>query len=63
MRRARLGLALAGMAVCTIACALMWPHARNSAAILIAQDDPAELSDLQIDAILRNNDSTVATNI
>lgn len=63
MRRARLGLALAGMAVCTVACTLLWPHARNSAAILAAQDDPAELSDLQIDAVLRNNDSIVATNV
>lgn len=61
MRQARLGLA--GMAVCTVACALLWPHARNSAAILAAQDDPAELSDLQVDAILGNNDSIVATNI
>ncbi|MDE2244057.1 MAG: hypothetical protein KGK01_16970, partial [Bradyrhizobium sp.] len=63
MRRARFGLASAGMAVCTVACALLWPHARNSAAILAAQDDPVELSDLQIDAILRNNESIVATNI
>jgi hypothetical protein len=63
MRRARLGLALAGVAMCATACALLWPHARESAAILAVQDNPAELSDLQINSALRNNRSLVAANI
>jgi hypothetical protein len=63
MRRARLGLGLAGVTVCATACALLWPHARESAAILAAQDDPAELSDLQINSALRNNETLVAANI
>ncbi|HEY3680765.1 MAG TPA: hypothetical protein VGL45_18770 [Bradyrhizobium sp.] len=63
MRRARLGLGLAAVTVCATACALLWPHARESAAILAAQDDPAELSDLQINSALRNNETLVAANI
>jgi len=63
MRRARLGLALAGMAMCAAACALLWPHVRYSAAVLAAQDDPVKLSDLEINSALRNNQSLVAENI
>src|SRR5580692_7042141 len=63
MRGARLGLALAAMAACTAACALLWPHARDSAAVLAAQDDPARLSDLQINSALRNNQSLVGDQI
>ena len=36
------------MALCAVAFALLWPHARDCYAILAAQDDPAELSDLQL---------------
>jgi hypothetical protein len=41
----------------------LWPHARDSAAILVAQDDPAELSDVQINSAMRNDQSLVADNI
>jgi hypothetical protein len=63
MKRLRIGSALAGTAVCALACALLWPHARNAGAILAAQDDPAELSDLQLDSALRKNAAVVAQNI
>ena len=63
MKRSRIGLALAGMVVCAAACALLWPHAREAAAILSAQDDPAELSDLELDSVLRNNQAVVEQNI
>ena len=63
MRRARLSLALAGVAMCAAACALLWPHARYSAAVLAAQDDPVKLSDLEINSALRNNQSLLAENI
>jgi hypothetical protein len=63
MQRARLGLALAGLTVCAAACALLWPHARDSAAVLAAQDDPAQLSDLEINSALRNNQSLVSDQI
>ena len=63
MKRPRIGSALAGMMVCAAACALAWPHARDAGAILAAQDDPAELADLQLDSALRNNQAVVAENI
>ena len=63
MRGARLVLALAGVVASAAACTLLWPHARDSAAVLAAQDDPAQLSDLQINSALRNNQSLVADQI
>jgi hypothetical protein len=68
MMRSRLDWALTGMAVCAVACALVWPRARDAGAILAAQDDPAALSDARINSALRNDDAavtrqTVARNI
>jgi hypothetical protein len=63
MKRPRIGLALAGMLACALSCALLWPHARNGAAILAAKDDPAELSDLALDSALRNDPAVIADNI
>jgi hypothetical protein len=63
MKRPGIGLGLAGMTVCAVACALLWPHARDAGAILAAQDDPAELADIQLDSALRNNQAMVAENI
>jgi hypothetical protein len=63
MKRLGIGSALAGTAVCALACALLWPHARDAGAILVAQDDPAELSDLQLNSALRNNAAAVTQNI
>src|ERR1700716_3677662 len=40
MRRARLSLAVAGMAVSAAVGAALWPHAYNAGAILAAQDEP-----------------------
>jgi hypothetical protein len=59
----RSGSALAGMAVCATACAVLWPHARDAGAILAAQDDPVELSDLQLNSALRNDRSAIEQNI
>jgi len=63
MNRWRLGTAAAGVAVCVIACALLWPRARDAGAILAAQDDPAALSDVQLNAALRNNQAVIGQNI
>ena len=63
MRRLQLGLALTGMAVCATACALLWPHARDAGALLAAQDDPAELSDVKLNSALRNNQALIEQNI
>jgi hypothetical protein len=51
------------MTVCAVACALLWPHARDAGAILAAQDDPAQLSDIQLGSALRDNQAVVAENI
>jgi hypothetical protein len=63
MKRSRIGPALAAVAVCAVACALLWPRARDSGAVLAAQDDPAELSDLRLDSALRNNQAVIAQNV
>src|SRR5712672_2530202 len=63
MNRWRLGSAVAGVAVCAIACVLLWPRARDAGAILAAQDDPAALSDVQLNAALRNNRAVIEQNI
>ena len=63
MRRLRIGLALAGMAVCLTALAQVAPHARDAFAVLSAQDDPADLADLQVNSAMRNNPALVADNI
>jgi hypothetical protein len=63
MRRLQLGLALTGMAVCATTCALLWPHARDAGALLAAQDDPAELSDVKLNFALRNNQVLIEQNI
>ncbi|THD76148.1 MAG: hypothetical protein E7813_00085 [Bradyrhizobium sp.] len=63
MKRTQIGLALAATAVCAVAGTWLWPHARDAAAILAAQDDPAELSDLQLNSALRNDRTVIAENI
>src|SRR6266566_3902185 len=63
MKWPRISSALACMTACAVACALLWPHARDAGAILAAQDDPAELADIQLDSALRNNRAVVAENI
>jgi hypothetical protein len=60
MKPSRLDWALTGLAVCVVACAVAWPRARDAGAILAAQDDPAALSDAQINSALRNNQPVVS---
>ncbi len=63
MKRSRVSTALAGTAVCALACALLWPHARDAGAILAVQDDPARLSDVQLNSALQNNREILGQNI
>ena len=42
---------------------MLWPQARDAYAILAAQDDPAELADLQLNSALRNTTDLVGQNI
>src|SRR5262245_35908218 len=60
---ARLSLAVAGMAVSAVMAAALWPHASDAWAVLAAQDDPAELSSLQVSSALRNNPELIRDNI
>src|SRR5882724_4184160 len=63
MRRLRIGLALAGMAVCVTALAQVAPRAHDAFAVLAAQDDPADLADLQVNSAMRNNPALVSDQI
>jgi hypothetical protein len=63
MKRLRLSVAVGGMAVTAAACVALWPQARDAGAILAAQNDPAELSDLQLNSALRNNRAAIEQNI
>jgi hypothetical protein len=63
MKMLRIGSAVTGMAVCAVTCAVLWPHARDSGAILAARDDPAELADVQLNSALRNNQAVIEQNI
>jgi hypothetical protein len=51
------------MTVSGIGLAVLWSHARDAGAILAAQDDPAVLSDLQLNSALRNDQAVIAENI
>jgi hypothetical protein len=63
MTLSRIGLALAGMAVCMAGFVQVAPHARDAFAILWAQDDPSALADVRLNSALRNTPSLVAENI
>jgi hypothetical protein len=63
MNRSRIDPALTGLAACAVACTLLWPHARQAGSILAAPDDPAVLSEIQLNFALRNNRAVVADNI
>ena len=49
----RAGAAAGLAAACAVVFAALWPHARESAELLFAQDDPAALSDAQLRKTLR----------
>lgn len=63
MRRLRIGLALAGMAVCATALAQVAPRAHDAFAMLAARDEPADLADLQVNSAVRNSPTLVADQI
>src|ERR1700755_2743785 len=55
--------ALVGVAICGALLGALGPHAREAGRTLAAQDDPAALSDLQINSAMRNNPALVANNV
>lgn len=63
MKWLRISTALTGIAACSFLLAQVAPQAREAGAILAAQDDPAVLSELRLDALLRQNHRLVQDNI
>jgi hypothetical protein len=63
MKRSGIGTALTVAAVSGITLAILWPRAHEAGAILAAQDDPAQLSDVQLHIAVRNNPAAIAENI
>ena len=63
MKRSRIGWVVAVMTVSGAALAVQWPHARDALAVLAAQDDPAELSDIQLNSALRSSHAVIADQI
>ncbi|MEH2486564.1 hypothetical protein [Bradyrhizobium sp. AZCC 2230] len=63
MKWLRISSALTGIAACSLVLAQVAPHAREAGAILAAQDNPAALSELKLDAALAHNDRLVQDNI
>ncbi|QQN62407.1 hypothetical protein JIR23_22940 [Bradyrhizobium diazoefficiens] len=63
MKWLRIGSALTGIAACSLLLAQVAPHAREAGAILAAQDDPAALSELKLDAALAKDERLVQDNI
>src|SRR5436190_23506050 len=63
MKRAKLGLAVACMALSAAMAAALWPNARDAWSVLAAQDDPAQLSSLQVNSALRSDPGLIHDNI
>ena len=61
MWRAGVAAVLAG--ACVLLFVVVWPHARDAGAILFSQDDPARLSDAQVQLTLRADPDAVERNI
>ncbi|MGX4770987.1 hypothetical protein ACWAUC_14445 [Bradyrhizobium guangdongense] len=63
MKWLRISSALTGIAACSLVLAQVAPHAREAGAVLVAQDDPAALSELKLDAALAKDEHLVQDNI
>jgi len=59
----RAGVAAAMAGACVLLFLVVWPHARDAGAILLSQDDPAQLSDAQVQLTLRTDPDAVDRNI
>ncbi|MCK1715643.1 MULTISPECIES: hypothetical protein [unclassified Bradyrhizobium] len=63
MKWLRISTALSGIAACGFVLAQVAPHAHEAGAIFAAQDDPATLSELKLDTVLRQNERLIQDNI
>jgi hypothetical protein len=61
--RFRLDTALTGVACCATIGLLLWPHARDAGAVLVAQDDPVALADAQMKATLKRDPAVLVRNV
>ena len=59
----RIGASLTGVAVCAVVCAVLWPHAHHAGRMLAAQDDPVELSEIQLNSVARNDPGAIERQI
>lgn len=55
MKWLQISTALATLVACSVVLVQIVPHAREAGAVLAAQDDPAALSELQLDSLLGKN--------
>lgn len=63
MRERRIGSAMTAAAICAAAFAVLLPRATDAGAVLVAQDDPVRLADLQLESVLRNDPALIGRNI
>lgn len=63
MKRRRIGSAMTAAAICATAFAVLLPRATDAGAVLIAQDDPVRLADLQLQSAFRNDPALIGRNI
>lgn len=63
MIRRLTGCAMTAAAICATAFAVLLPRATDAGAVLIAQDDPVRLADLQLESVLRNDPALIGRNI
>ncbi len=59
----QIALALIGTGFSAAMLVSLWPHAREAGNVLAARDDPAALSDLQLNSLLRNKPAVFSDNI
>jgi hypothetical protein len=63
LQRRRIGIALASVMVSGAALAALWGPAREAASQLGAQNDPAELSDIQVNSALRKDQNVMTDQV
>src|ERR1700761_41571 len=63
MKRLRLDFAVGSVAVCAAVGVALWPQARDAGALLAAQNDPVQLSDLRLNSELRKNRDVITQSI
>jgi hypothetical protein len=59
----RIGLAVVAAAASAGTFAVLWPRAHEAGTLLLAQDNPAQLSDIQLGSALRNNQAVIAQGV